>query len=285
MHNYANDMQEYSFTAKTNTTFKTAGNDPVRLADGSTLYVNKAFSGARLEVTNAAGNQVRVIYNSQSSASAISNPKISPDGSKVAFTYTEYYNRAPVPFSYGTVVMDLNGNYLAGAEGYFSPAWLPDGRLVMAGDYDSNINFQAPATPSAKAGLYIGTIAGTGINVSRVAAVASNPTPILPSVSPDGTRIAFVQNTHLWLVNTDGTGLRALTTASGSQEGHSVWSPDGKYVAFWTYKTFEQSYYTALGVVPATGTGPVALENSADIWPRNADGNRISGGWGGITWL
>ncbi len=56
-----------------------------------------------------------------------------------------------------------------------------------------------------------------------------------PAVSPDGTRIAFVgrdgDNRDVYVVNTDGTGLRRLTAAPGDDD-QPAWSPDGTRIAF-----------------------------------------------------
>jgi len=62
-----------------------------------------------------------------------------------------------------------------------------------------------------------------------------------PQISPDGSRVAFVrtgfdimkdrERTSLWVVNADGTGLRALT--DGSRHASSpTWSPDGSRLAY-----------------------------------------------------
>jgi dipeptidyl aminopeptidase/acylaminoacyl peptidase len=62
-----------------------------------------------------------------------------------------------------------------------------------------------------------------------------------PQISPDGSRVAFVrtgfdimkdrERTSLWVVNADGTGLRALT--DGSRHASSpTWSPDGTRLAY-----------------------------------------------------
>ncbi len=62
-----------------------------------------------------------------------------------------------------------------------------------------------------------------------------------PRVSPDGTRVVFVVRTtdieankgrtSLWLVRTDGSGLRRLT-ASQADDNDPRWSPDGMTVFF-----------------------------------------------------
>lgn len=58
------------------------------------------------------------------------------------------------------------------------------------------------------------------------------------TVNPQGTRIAFRYQKHIWVQNIDGSGLQQITTSSPSGltrvdgEYQPVFSPDGKYIAF-----------------------------------------------------
>jgi dipeptidyl aminopeptidase/acylaminoacyl peptidase len=62
-----------------------------------------------------------------------------------------------------------------------------------------------------------------------------------PQVSPDGNWVAYVvstidekadrSNSHIWMVNIDGSNNRQITFSSES-ESSPRWSPDGKYVSF-----------------------------------------------------
>ena len=62
-----------------------------------------------------------------------------------------------------------------------------------------------------------------------------------PAISPDGQRVAFVKNSfdimadkrdpNLWIVNFDGSGLRALAAGPASSR-NPVWSPDGQRLAW-----------------------------------------------------
>lgn len=69
-----------------------------------------------------------------------------------------------------------------------------------------------------------------------------------PAVSPDGTRIAFTMNGHVWIMKSDGSELRQLTL-SGSSESSPEWSPDGTQVLV-RYETACPRLYA----VPADGT-------------------------------
>ena len=62
-----------------------------------------------------------------------------------------------------------------------------------------------------------------------------------PQVSPDGNWVAYVvstiddkadrSNSHIWMVNIDGSNNRQITFSSES-ENSPRWSPDGKYISF-----------------------------------------------------
>ena len=62
-----------------------------------------------------------------------------------------------------------------------------------------------------------------------------------PQVSPDGNWVAYVvstiddkadrSNSHIWMVNIDGSNNRQITFSSES-ESSPRWSPDGKYLSF-----------------------------------------------------
>ena len=65
--------------------------------------------------------------------------------------------------------------------------------------------------------------------------VAATRLDHLPSLSPDGSRLAFFSNRsgehELWVANPDGTNAVQLTTLAAAP-GYPMWSPDGHTIAF-----------------------------------------------------
>src|SRR5205814_5176840 len=80
-----------------------------------------------------------------------------------------------------------------------------------------------------------------------------------PSWSPDGKRVAFETNrtfaasTDIWVMNSDGTGARALT-ANTTADRNPAWSPRGNKVAFQSNRTGAYEIY----VMNADDTSHVA---------------------------
>src|SRR5207247_1248802 len=74
-----------------------------------------------------------------------------------------------------------------------------------------------------------------GGNVTRL--TADPASEYQPQWSPDGSRIAFVQAfngtaTAIYVMETDGTGVRQVSSAVGGSDFSPSWSPDGKQIVF-----------------------------------------------------
>jgi Tol biopolymer transport system component len=79
-----------------------------------------------------------------------------------------------------------------------------------------------------------------------------------PDWKSDGTRIAFVRDGDIWVMNADGSHQRRLTH-DRAIEGNPVWSPDGTKIAFQAGGVSLAERGTSMGVMSADGTGRHSL--------------------------
>lgn len=103
-----------------------------------------------------------------------------------------------------------------------------------------------------------------------------------PSISPDGTRIAFVSTAQgfplnqIWVMDADGTNFINITRDAQANSEFPVWSPDGTQIAYHRYTpNGEGDIY----VMNADGTGRQNVTNSStgDWWPAwHPDGTKLA---------
>jgi len=103
----------------------------------------------------------------------------------------------------------------------FHPAWSPDG---------SKIAFMCDRTIGGNGyyrfDLCVMGASGEGlVHLTNDGSVTGRPT-----WAPDGLKLAFGRNEGLYVVNSDGTGGRAIPT-NGSNAYDAAWSPDGATIA------------------------------------------------------
>ncbi|MGE3277041.1 MAG: prolyl oligopeptidase family serine peptidase [Vicinamibacterales bacterium] len=107
------------------------------------------------------------------------------------------------------------------------------------------------------------TVPAAGGDVRRLSSTRS--AEYYPRWSPDGTRIAFsgttrdltssettMEDTHVWVMNADGTGRIEVGKGLDERQGPPDWSPDGRFVYF----TSQHRGSVRLMRVAATGGTP-----------------------------
>jgi Tol biopolymer transport system component len=190
-------------------------------------------------------------------------------------------------FQLFTIRPDGTGNrQITRVEGTaFFPEWSPNGKLI-AFEHETR-----PGQPDANRSVALISARGTGLRELTPTGIEPQPAGRVrdgnPAFTPDGEQIVFVRShgaadRGLWIMRTDGSGLRRLTrnpfvgVVDGGDLAPNV-SPDGKRVSFVRIKRSEK--LQALFIVRIDGTGlkqvtPYALEVARkQDW--SPDGNLI----------
>ena len=179
-------------------------------------------------------------------------------------------------------VMDTDGSNLTQLTDYSigaqDPVWSPDGEKIAFASINDG-------------GIY--TISADGTNLTRIVYktfydVYTDTWDIAasghPSWSPDGSVIVYeslgdedagttVANVNIYVVNSDGTGMRRLTNDL-SYEGQPSWSPDGSKIVF-LYAKDEGDGYSNYHIYVMNADG----SNWVQLTDRNITVNNIDPDW------
>ncbi len=172
-----------------------------------------------------------------------------PDGSRIVFDFTDEVGDVHL----AVIRADGTGRRsLTTAPGVQEvPSWSSDGRLIAYDAFD-------PVQPVFSTSIWVMRADGT-----HQRRLTSDGFDVEPDFSPDGRRIVFARIIEdlpvdspeaIYVVNTDGTGLHAITPPIPGLE-HPRWSPNGKTIVF---DIGPEGYAPGAGSVystPPDGTG------------------------------
>jgi Tol biopolymer transport system component len=187
-------------------------------------------------------------------------PALSPDGHTLLFT-AGTFRHIWIPVSTAIVGIDPNSPaartvFTTSSSWALTSAWLPDSSSFVYETNSTGINSLVRALTAAP---------GAGVTVVVNGSAANDPG--CPSLSSDGTRVAFQTQTNgstyqVAVANLDGSHLTFL-----GEGGAPSWSPDGTRLAFQRAVNGANQVFL---VDPNTGTNLTQLtsdgENSLPTW-------------------
>jgi len=143
----------------------------------------------------------------------------------------------------------------------------PGGQIVFV-----SCKSQNPLAGGTQCGLFLMDADGSGLR--QLTNVDGDSEP---SLSPDGTRVAFDSSKRdgdyeIYLIHTDGSGLVRLTTHPGN-DLHPGWSPDGNQISYISCSGLSNC---SISVVGADGSNPHPLfKTDANFFDWSPDGRQI----------
>ncbi|MCC6899846.1 MAG: PD40 domain-containing protein [Polyangiaceae bacterium] len=142
-----------------------------------------------------------------------------------------------------SVVRQMDGTVVGKWLHMHEPAFLSDGSVVMS---------------STSGGLWLSDPGlGAPVELGGLGPGASNP-----SGSPDGGKVAVVSQSHVWVMNQDGSEPVQLTHDENYLGAHwPTWSPDGKLIAY------QHGTSDGIWVIPSSGgTAKPVLNAKGENW-------------------
>jgi hypothetical protein len=241
-----------------------AGSDPAWSPDGARIVFHDFSVGpyGGIATMDAAGNVLTTCPCDQSGFNYIDsygNPSWSPDGTVLVADH--WYSPCCNEDDLTTVVFHPGaaaGEHTLGLSARTGATWSPDGvQVYVALGRELQIQPADGSQPDPAQAAFVGPADWTIFG---------------PSVSPDGTRIAFARDIDnsdiaLYSVRTDGTGLMRLSDPAPAHDQHPAWSPDGTKIVFSSNRDGNRELY----VMDADGSNQTRITNTPSVNEDNPD--------------
>jgi dipeptidyl aminopeptidase/acylaminoacyl peptidase len=253
---------------------KPAGTSPQGIVtdaiDGRIAFV-AAYDGDR-EVYTMRPDGTKVRQDTYNPASD-SDPAWSPDGTRIALSRSGPFEGSEIWVKSVNGGKSIRLTHNNGAPDY-APSWSPDGNKIA---------FTRSRTTSGNddnVGKHILVINADGSG-GRVRLTRGPDNYESPVWSPDGTKMAFIRDYDIWVMNADGSAEKNLTDTPYEAYGEGKerfpdWSPDGTKIVFEAYRNGNTDLYTINldDSTQANVTNTPEVNESEPVW--SPKGTRIA---------
>ena len=240
---------EMQFSSTTETSFAADSTNQMN-ALGKLAFerLNFPISGSgniSLLAVNADGTSLTTLAAAGIPPLVNAEPAFSPDGMKIAYVQDfEIF----VMNADGTNKINITNNAVMGER---NPSWSATNKIAY------------------ERGGQIWTMNADGSNQTQFSAI-TQPSPIAPAWSPDGSKLAFASGGEIWVINADGMNQQRVTN-NATADADPAWSPDGAKIIF-------GKGGSGIAVINPNGTGETNLTNNVNdrkpAW--SSDGTRIA---------
>ena len=228
--------------------------NPSYSPDGQRLAFDALLAGAqRVWVADTRGRNPRQLTSDSSEAVVHTQPRWSPDGTRLVFRRIEKLKSDIAVADAATRALTLvTDDYVFDTD----PTWAPDGRSIyFSSNRGGGLNvWRVPVGPvGAPAGPAEQLTTGAGEDVQA-------------TLAPDGQRLVFAVrgiNSDLWRLPVSpqtgrATGMPEAVLATTRVESRGAWSPDGRRTAFNSDRTGEMNLWLrdSSGEVRQITSGP-----------------------------
>lgn len=262
-------------------TASVAASAGARSAQGKIVFIREGAKWPLNDIYVMNGDGTRVRRVTRTTTQWRDDPVWSPDGRRIAFAVTK-------PTPEGIWVVDSKGSGLRRLTLGAAPTWSHDGRRIAFERWDSVGDDPSLFTANAD-GRHVRRLTGESCGVGGCYDLG-------PSWSPNGRAIAFLRGVEpeIYVVASDGTGLRRLTRTPDVEEERPAWSPDGRHLAYVARRGSDIGLY----VMRADGTARRRLTHGFHVnsptwspdgrtiaFSRNGDIYAVSVDGGGVRLL
>jgi TolB protein len=230
---------------------------PAWSPDGRSIAFERGSAGpTRVFLMNADGSGQHLLFSEDAGLDDL-RPSFSPDGSRVVFSRCDFPGEECAIYAVKTNGRGLNAiTHFNQSVSVFDlhPVYSPDG---------ASIAFTSFNRGGVQVAAYLVSAHGTGLRIVTPTALQAFD----PSWSPDGQKLAFwsnccnPQNSEIWTVRPDGSGVQQLTFPGAEHDFAPVYSPQGDKIAFERHTEDDSS--EALVTMNADGTDLSAIQPDA----------------------